>query len=132
MSRYDDRYDRREDMCDTHGNTRVKRKIRVGDKYDVPVEVVGITDRGGHGADRYLVAIRGRRGLARWICEAALETSALVEAAPEPLRVGDRVISSQDLFESLEVLCLHNDAAWLLGPDGSHYSRNLAYLKRVG
>lgn len=69
----------------------VKREPQTGDKYDIPVEVIGV----GHPANpkRYKVRVRGSGSgrLEDWICGATLDASKLVEAAPKPIGIGDRV-----------------------------------------
>jgi hypothetical protein len=70
---------------------KAKRNIRIGDEFDVPVRVTALKPS-GLDIKPYKIEVRGRPDLFDWVCGATLEASRLVKAAPEPLKVDDRVI----------------------------------------
>lgn len=112
--------------------TAEKRTPRVGDKYDIPVEVVSISTKM---EKAFRVQVRGNPNLFDWVCGASLEASRLVEAAPEPLKVGDPVQTKRDgiinpsfAVIDLRIKAIHNQMAWIV--DSGYEDRSwVVYLK---
>lgn len=108
-----------------------KRKIKVGDEFDIPVRVVEIRP---NCAQKFKVEVRGHPDLTDWVCGATLEASRLVREAPEPLKVGDRVRSNSTQFgfgEEQRILSINRDMVWLRSSTGRYTTTTLAGLERA-
>ena len=94
-----------------------KRKINVGDEYDVPVVVTRYVPMK---EKPYRIEVRGTNGLSDWVCGATLEASRLVKGAPEPLKVGDRVKMKKEYPDRrlMTILAIHEGKVWVLPDEG--------------
>lgn len=111
-----------------------KRKIQVGDKFDIPVKVVRILDGG---VKDFQIKVHGTN-LTGWICGATLDASRLVEEAKEPLKVGDQVRVTKSYVISpsvpvlpLHIIAIHRHAAWIADTEDRTWVVGLEYLEGV-
>ncbi len=128
-------------MCELKTTTMTtnKRKIKVGDEFDIPVRVVRVDPNHKHPPGKnYAVEVRTNTQLTDWVCGATLEASRLVKAAPEPLKVGDIVTASLSVNINpqgypLTLLAVDRDTAWVGNSlYGVHWTVSLEDLKRGG
>ncbi len=107
-----------------------REKYRVGDEFDIPVEVISVAFEGSR--KQYEVKVRGHQVLTDWVCAATLRNSRRVGSAPKPLKVGDRV----KIFTGKShgtVLAIHDKVAWVTFDGyGGPATYSLDYLERAG